>query len=289
MKKELEAIVNDVIEFNSQILNENNIDSIIGTIVEVYNASSTKLLPSSELTPLYYALKSYRSNVTEGNTTTLGEFTQIIQGDTENIVGQTQDNLLEIENLWKAYTLVYEMPINEKTMLSCHRILGTNIIKNNLMLSRGKYKRVDNFVSFTNSEQRYIKRFRKSTEVKQDIRKLIKLLEEFTPQSEAEVFAKYLIIHTELISIHPFEDGNGRIARLMSEKYLEEEGYQPYSPFSDSSKKEYQNAMGVFSVISTSSLAKAYQYLASYILSVYLENTSNFNRSYQRFEKILEK
>lgn len=114
-------------------------------------------------------------------------------------------------------------------------------------------------------------------------------MEEFTPQSEAEVFAKYLIIHTELISIHPFEDGNGRIARLMSEKYLEEEGYQPYSPFSDSSKKEYQNTMGVFSVISTSNLAEAYQYLASYILSVYLENTSDFNRSYQRFEKIMEK
>ncbi len=286
MTKEIEIIKKDTTEFYSQIVNSKNIEGVIEKIVQIYNLSDIKLQTVLDLNNMYYALKSYRSNVTEGNTTTIGEFTQIIQGNKDEIIGQTQDNLLEIENLWSAYMYVRDKDISEREILSCHRILGTEILKNNLSQNRGKYKRNNNFVTFIYDNQRYIKKFRQKEVVKQDIKNLVGLLGKFTPKNDAEIFAKYLIIHTEIISIHPFEDGNGRISRLLAETYLEQNGYHPYTPFSDGAKREYQDAMGVFSVKSQNSLVEAYEYLTEFILNEYLDNIKNFKMSLEKFESV---
>lgn len=285
MTKTIMQVLNNNNEIYSQIIDNTNFLEIIATIVEVYEKSDIKLKKLSMYDELYFALKSYRSNVTEGNTTTVGEFTEIIQGNKEEITGQTQDNLLEIENLWKAYIYINKLEINEKTMLSCHRILGTNILKNNLMQSRGKYKKNNNLVTFSYENNRYIKQFRRKETVKKDIQNLLQIIGSFDTNSEAEIFAKYLIIHTEIISIHPFEDGNGRISRLLAETYLERCGFHPYSPYSEGAKKEYQNAMGKFSVISTESISEGYRYLAQYILAEYEDNINSFIESYKNFAK----
>jgi len=45
------------------------------------------------------------------------------------------------------------------------------------------------------------------------------LLEKYTPcifDSRQDVIAALAIVHTELILIHPFREGNGRLARLLA-------------------------------------------------------------------------
>lgn len=43
--------------------------------------------------------------------------------------------------------------------------------------------------------------------------------------NEAVIFAKFTILQTELISIHPFNDGNVRVSRAFAESYFERQGF----------------------------------------------------------------
>ncbi len=55
-----------------------------------------------------------------------------------------------------------------------------------------------------------------------------KLLEKYTPcifDSRQDVIAALAIVHTELILIHPFREGNGRLARLLATLMALQAGY----------------------------------------------------------------
>ena len=69
-----------------------------------------------------------------------------------------------------------------------------------------------------------------------------KILPKYTPcvfDSEEAVIEALAIVHVELILIHPFREGNGRIARLLSSLMALQAGY-PALNFTSMTKGQYQ-------------------------------------------------
>ena len=58
-----------------------------------------------------------------------------------------------------------------------------------------------------------------------DIPKLLEELENYIKESDDHPIIKAAILHYQLVTIHPFEDGNGRTARIMSNYLLSYYGY----------------------------------------------------------------
>lgn len=83
----------------------------------------------------------------------------------------------------------------------------------------------------------------------EEIRKEMKLfLSWFNKETEQDLILKSAIAHLWFISIHPFEDGNGRIARALSEMLLTRSDDTPQRFYSMSSqiraeRKEYYNIL----------------------------------------------
>ena len=59
----------------------------------------------------------------------------------------------------------------------------------------------------------------------EDIESLLEELIDYVAKSEDHPLLKAAIVHYQLVTIHPFEDGNGRTARLISEYILDYYGY----------------------------------------------------------------
>lgn len=75
-----------------------------------------------------------------------------------------------------------------------------------------------------------------------------KYLEKYTPcnlQTLGEIAKAIAIIHTELILIHPFRDGNGRVARLLANLMALQAGL----PLLDFSQLKGQKKQGYFSAV----------------------------------------
>lgn len=87
------------------------------------------------------------------------------------------------------------------------------------------------------------------------------------------------MLQLELISIHPFNDGNGRTSRALSEDFIEKHGYVPFTPYSTKHKRSYQIAMGNFSLKSLDNIIDAYLDFGKYVLQNYQGNVSDLLNS----------
>ncbi len=239
---------------------------------------------------LYYYVKSHRSNVTEGNTTNIGEFTEIVlkrkNGDDGYIVpSKPAGETIEIDNLVKAFEyLEKEKKFNITILQNVHRILGKDIYKSNLDYFRGKLKTGNNYVPFQYNNVKYKKYFVEAYEVKESLNRLFKMFDELSDDSIESIFAKYIILQVELIAIHPFIDGNGRVSRAISESYLESFNFIPYTPYSTKYKKDYQRIMGKYSIEAISNLENAYETIAKYFLDDYINNATDLIGSVNKLQ-----
>ncbi len=74
------------------------------------------------------------------------------------------------------------------------------------------------------------------------------ILEKYTPcifDSRQDVITALAIVHTELILIHPFREGNGRLARLLATLMALQAGLPPldFSGFEEERQEEYFTAV----------------------------------------------
>jgi Fic family protein len=165
----------------------------------------------------YYRISfTYTSNAIEGNTLTETE-TKIILEDGITIGGHPIREIQEALGHSEAYDLLYKLSSNpeikEQDILDLHNFLYRQVDHE----KAGKYR--DKKVIITGTE--FIPPAPKA------VPDLMKKFAEDIPNLKAKLhpveFAA--LLHLNLVTIHPFSDGNGRTARLLMNLALLQAGY----------------------------------------------------------------
>ena len=160
---------------------------------------------------------AYTSNAIEGNTLTRKETQLVIE---ENLTSSSKPlkNYIEAVNHAKAFNKIIELienneKINEKNILNLHRIILTGLDDLNAGFYRNCRVRISG-----------------SDVILPNPLKVPELMEEFYKWLSLNIcddVMTAIIAHLKFVSIHPFVDGNGRIARLLMNMILLKSGYAP--------------------------------------------------------------
>jgi Fic family protein len=171
----------------------------------------------SELKEYFKIGTAYSSNALEGNTLTEGE-TKIVIEDGLTIAGKPLRDHLEAVGYSDAFEFIYRMSGEEKiteTMIKkIHKLFYNRIDMN----EAGIYRSRAVFISGTD----YV------PPQSSKIHKLIdKSLENINGNDAEHPIRKAFNAHLNIALIHPFIDGNGRVARLLMNLILIQHGYYP--------------------------------------------------------------
>ena len=141
-----------------------------------------------------------------------------------------------------------EIRLTESNILSLHNLLMKYSQKDEY--HRGRYKKLTNQVVATYPDGMQKTVFR-TTEIHLVQKEITELLEWEQSALEEEEYHPLLIIGAfiyEFLSIHPFQDGNGRLSRLLSTLLLLQNGYQfvqfvSFENLIESHKDDYYRAL----------------------------------------------
>ena len=165
------------------------------------------------------ALFVYSTNAVEGSTLTLGETIVVLeQGIT--IGGKSLADHLDAVNGQKAYNLMLDLAkkradVTLETILDLHRaVVGDEspiggALRDEPVFIRGSLHVPPNYVKVPRLMDEMIARCRD---------------DQAAGKHPVAVAAR---LHFDLLTVHPFKDGNGRTARLLQNLYLIREGYVP--------------------------------------------------------------
>lgn len=173
---------------------------------------------------------TYHSDAIEGNTLTLQE-TKLVLEEGITIGGKPLKDHIEARNDAEAFDIMMELvnskkEISQEIIQKIHEFITKGILKN-----PGQY-RTEN-VTITGVKIRppsFLKIVRLIDEYIQNIQKL-----------KLQTIKKAAYIHHEFVRIHPFLDGNGRVARLLTNFYLMKQGYPPIVIQKEDRKNYYKS------------------------------------------------
>jgi Fic family protein len=235
---------------------KNELQKIIAEI-EAINSSLQKLRPLNENlnAVLQERLRiewTYNSNAIEGNTLTFGE-THFFLREGLTSEGRPLKDFLEAKNHAEAIDVLADTvrekpPLSEFFIKSLHAILlkgvETTIAKNmngeyiQKKLHAGEYKKQPNHVLLSSGE------FHKYCDPLLVPDEMQKLLKWFNSEETKKLSAieKAGLLHFKFVTIHPFDDGNGRISRLLMNLTLMQSGFPPCI-IKNKHRKEYINIL----------------------------------------------
>ncbi|TSC86619.1 MAG: Uncharacterized protein G01um10147_831 [Microgenomates group bacterium Gr01-1014_7] len=168
---------------------------------------------------------AHTSTSIEGNKLAQFEVGKVIEG---KAVRASQKDILEVENYYKALKLLDEMSkskkdITDDEILKLHRTVIAGLVENK---KSGKWRPGDVYVLDDLGDGREMLRF-KAPSAKQ-VPTLIRSLLAWLKASKKEnihPIIRAATLHLEFVSIHPFTDGNGRVARLLTQLQLYRDGW----------------------------------------------------------------
>lgn len=190
-------------------------------LLDLYKSSIDEHRPfeGEMLTQLksYYRIGlTWSSNALEGNTLTESE-TKVLLEDGLTIGGKPLRYTFEAIGHAKAYdfifTLLKNRTITERDVLTMHQMFYGSIEKE----YAGRYRDIDVFISGSKYPVTESKR------VQEEMDRLFQWIATERDQLHSVIFAAQL--HKRFVFIHPFKDGNGRIARLIMNTALIQDGY----------------------------------------------------------------
>ena len=156
---------------------------------------------------------TYESNAIEGNSLTLKDVTYIIQ---EKKILQEKDlrEVYETLNTRKALQWIFEKKpkLNERNILELHKI-----IVENTGVTLG-YKKLPNFLLGRNVQ---------TTPPEKVGLEMKNLLRNYENNKNLHSLQRAALFHGNFEKIHPFEDGNGRVGRLLINIILLNNGCPP--------------------------------------------------------------
>lgn len=159
---------------------------------------------------------TYNSNAIEGNSLSLRE-TKLVVEEGLTIGGKTLREHLEATNHQKAIefvkSLLKKQEIREIDVLELHALILDRIDPYNA----GFYRKVGVRISGTDYTP---PNFLKVPDLMMEVYKKLN-------EKKGEPIEQAALIHLLFVFIHPFIDGNGRTARLLTNLYLMRNGYPP--------------------------------------------------------------
>ncbi|MBU1111702.1 MAG: Fic family protein [archaeon] len=204
---------------------------------------------------------TYESNAIEGNSLTLKDVTFIIK---EGKVLKNKDlrEVYETLNTRKAIDILFagKFKINNKDIIKLHSIL----IENTGVAER--YKRFPNFLLGRNLE---------TTPPEKVEAEMNKLVSWYNENKELHPLQLATIFHGKFERIHPFEDGNGRVGRLLINVILMEKGYPPLI-IRKTQRIKYFNALQAFD-------NKHFDKLYRFVLGKYKDTFEKFFMIYIKY------
>jgi Fic family protein len=206
---------------------------------------------------------TYHSDAIEGNTLSLQE-TKVVLEEGLTINGKPLKDHIEAKDDAEAFDLMIELAQKKKqiTQEIIQRIHET--VTKGTLTDPGKY-RTENV------------RISGSKTTPPSYLKIVKLIDDYIKDIKTlkmNAISKAAFIHHKFVWIHPFSNGNGRVARLLTNLYLIKEGYPPIVLKKDDRKKYYnmlkQADSGNLNPL-TDFIAKEVHESLQYYLSILLE------------------
>ncbi len=273
----------NLMEEYSSIISNNNIISLISKIHE-YKGKQTYLLETKKNT-LDTLLKVAKiestsaSNKIEGIYTTDKRIYELVNHKLE----PKNRNEEEIAGYSDVLSLIREnyrfIDINKNTILQLHR----DLYKYTGYGYGGKFKNSQNYIEETNEQGEKMIRFTPLSPVETPIamEELCKNYNELVTNESCDLLVLIPIFILDFVSIHPFNDGNGRMSRLLTLLLLNKADYMVGKYISiekiiEETKDSYYDALKKSSV-NWHNNKNDYSYFVEYYLGIILNAYKEFD------------
>lgn len=196
------------------------IESLLRIIAEKkQRLDSLRPLPKDAVQKLLGDLRirhTYHSDAIEGNTLTLQE-TKLVLDEGITIGGKPLKDHIEARNDADAFDFIIQLvqqkkPFSQDSIQQIHELVTKGLLKD-----AGKYRTGN--VRITGSPI-----------TPPSYTKIIRLMDDYIhtiKTLQLHPLKKAAFIHHQLVWIHPFFDGNGRVARLATNLFFMQQGYPP--------------------------------------------------------------
>jgi Fic family protein len=137
---------------------------------------------------------------------------------------EVQGYLETLQNIFASYE---SLPLRESVIMSLHNQLLKYSTKDDV--HRGGYKKKENTVGVLGPDGKLVKIMFETTKAWLTPKEMQELVEWTKEAFEKKRFHPLLIIANfivEFLKIHPFEDGNGRLSRILTNLLMLQSGYQ---------------------------------------------------------------
>ena len=199
------------------------------------------------------ALWTYHSNAIEGSRLSLGDTIFYLQ-EGLTVSGKPLKDFLDTKNHADAIDFLRSVidekyPITESFLAQINMILldntgevpGVDALGKKILrkISPGKYKEMPNHVIQPDgSIHRYVEPF----DVSHQMRDLCQWISDRSSECDIHPAEMAALAHYNFVRIHPFEDGNGRTARILMNLILLKAGYSP-AVIKIEDRKEYLSCL----------------------------------------------
>lgn len=190
---------------------------------------------STENFSFYTSVSSVFSSKIEGEEMELDSF---IKHKAMNVAFQP-DYTKKIDDLYDAYLFAQNHELTSENLFQAHRILTQNILQKN---QQGVLRTGNMFVMTEEGKIKYVAVAPQQLkgEMKRFFDDLKRLLNE--KMTIEEVFFYASLLHLVFVKIHPMNDGNGRLARLLEKWFIAEKlGEKAWFLESEKMYHEYHN------------------------------------------------
>jgi len=129
------------------------------------------------------------------------------------------DYTKKVDDLYSAYEFILNNKLSEDNIINVHKIMSNNLLP---IDQQGFIRQNPMFVINNNDEIEYVAADQRI--IKTELDKLFSDID-FLVHSNLdsyEIFYFASLIHLVFVKIHPFQDGNGRTARLLEKWFLKE-------------------------------------------------------------------
>jgi len=199
-----------------QIIPANLLETYLKQVPKTLKASFDALEDaeiSTDTFSFYVSVSSVYSSKIEGETIELDSYIKHKKFGIEFLPDYTK----KIDDLYNAYSFAKNNELNQKNVSAAHKLLSKHIVAANW---QGKFRNQNTYLTTQDGRIEYVAA--SPSEVESEMEKfycdIAVLLNAKLCIEEVFYFAS--LIHLVFVKIHPWNDGNGRTARLLEKWFL---------------------------------------------------------------------